>query len=127
MPTTRLRFVAFMTPSGHRVRESTSVAHDTEFTVTRWVGFGHAQARASRELRGALAGAIVTIPALYMAGDRDLVVSFPGTDPLLANLKTFVPALRKIQMMPVCGHWTQQEWSNELSSAIIDFLRNPPS
>jgi hypothetical protein len=49
-----------------------------------------------------------------------------GRDQLLANLKTFVPALQKIQMMPV-GHWTQQEWSNEVSSAIIDFLRNPPS
>jgi hypothetical protein len=73
MPTTRLRFVAFMTSSGHRVRESASLVRDTEFTVTRWVGVGHAQARASRELRGALAGAIVTIPALYMAGDRDLV------------------------------------------------------
>jgi hypothetical protein len=55
------------------------------------------------------------------------VVSFPGTDQLLANLKTFVPALRKIQMMPVCRHSTQQEWSNEVSSAIIDFLRSPPS
>jgi hypothetical protein len=48
-------------------------------------------------------------------------VSFPGTDQLLANLKSFVPALRQIQMMPVCEHWTQQEWSNEVSSAIIDF------
>ena len=78
------------------------VACDTESTVTRWVGVGHAQARASRELQGALAVAIVTIPALYMASDRDLVVSFPGTDQLLSNLKTLVPALQKIQMMPGC-------------------------
>jgi pimeloyl-ACP methyl ester carboxylesterase len=51
----------------------------------------------------------------------------PGTDQLLANLKTFVRALQKIQTMPVCGHWTQQECSNEVSSAIIDFLRSSPS
>ena len=46
------------------------------------------------------------MPALYIAGDRDFVVAFPGTDQLLANMKTFVPGLRKIQMLPGCGHWT---------------------
>jgi pimeloyl-ACP methyl ester carboxylesterase len=79
------------------------------------------------ELQGSLAGAVVTIPALYVAGDRDLVVSFPGTDRLLANLKTFVPALQKIQMIPGCGHWTQQERPDEVNAAIIDFLRTLPA
>jgi pimeloyl-ACP methyl ester carboxylesterase len=79
------------------------------------------------ELQGSLAGAVVTIPALYVAGDRDLVVSFPGTDQLLANLKTFVTALRKIQMIPGCGHWTQQERPDEVNTAIIDFLRSLPT
>ena len=53
-----------------------------------------------------MAGLQVTVPALYLAGDRDFVVSFPGTDQLLANMKAFVPGLRKIQMLPGCGHWT---------------------
>jgi pimeloyl-ACP methyl ester carboxylesterase len=79
------------------------------------------------ELQGSLAGAVVTIPALYVAGDRDLVVSFPGTDRLLANLKTFVPALQRIQMIPGCGHWTQQERPDEVNAAIIDFLRTLPA
>jgi hypothetical protein len=35
-----------------------------------------------------------------MAGVGDLAVFFPGTDHLLANLKTFARALEKIQMMP---------------------------
>jgi pimeloyl-ACP methyl ester carboxylesterase len=69
----------------------------------------------------------VTVPALYVAGDRDMVVSFPGTDQLLANLKQFVPALRKIQMLPGCGHWTQQERPGEVSAAIIDFVRGLPN
>jgi pimeloyl-ACP methyl ester carboxylesterase len=43
------------------------------------------------ELQGSLQGAPVTVPALYIAGDRDFVVSFPGMDQLLANLKRFVP------------------------------------
>jgi pimeloyl-ACP methyl ester carboxylesterase len=79
------------------------------------------------ELQGSFSGATVTIPALYVAGDRDFVVSFPGTDQLLANLKTFVPALQKIQMIPGCGHWTQQERPNEVNAAIIDFLRSLPA
>ncbi len=78
------------------------------------------------ELLGALQGAAVTVPALYMAGDRDFVVSFPGTDQLLANLKSFVPALHKIQMLAGCGHWTQQERPNEVNAGIIDFLHSLP-
>ena len=79
------------------------------------------------ELTAAFAGVNVTVPALYVAGDRDMVVSFPGTDQLLANLKQFVPALRSIQMLPGCGHWTQQERPGEVSAAIIDFVRGLPN
>ena len=79
------------------------------------------------ELTAAFADVKVTVPALYVAGDRDMVVSFPGTDQLLANLKQFVPALRNIQMLPGCGHWTQQERPGEVSAAIIDFVRGLPN
>jgi pimeloyl-ACP methyl ester carboxylesterase len=65
----------------------------------------------------------VTIPALYVAGDHDFTVAAPGAGQLLANLKTFVPALQKIQMIPGCGHWTQQERPDEVNAAIINFLR----
>jgi pimeloyl-ACP methyl ester carboxylesterase len=75
------------------------------------------------ELLAPFAGAPVTVPALYIAGDRDLVVAFPGMDRLLANLTTFVPALRNIVMLPGCGHWTQQERPAEVSAALIEFLR----
>src|SRR3989440_6960330 len=43
------------------------------------------------EITGAMAGVQMAVPALYIAGDRDFVVSFPGTDQLLVNLKAFVP------------------------------------
>jgi len=79
------------------------------------------------EITGAMAGLQVIVPALYIAGDRDFVVSFPGTDQLLANLKTFVPGLRKIQMLPGCGHWTQQERPNEVSAALVEFIQALPS
>jgi pimeloyl-ACP methyl ester carboxylesterase len=65
----------------------------------------------------------VTVPALYVAGDRDLVVSFPGMDQLIPNLKQFVPELRKTIVLPGCGHWTQQERPRDVSDAMISFLR----
>ncbi len=79
------------------------------------------------ELLAPFAGAKVTVPALYIAGDRDLVVGFPGMDQLLANHKNFVPALRNTLMLPGCGHWTQQERPGEVNAAMIDFLRSLPS
>ena len=75
------------------------------------------------ELLAPFAGAKVTVPALYMAGDRDLVVKFPRMDQLIANLKPFVPKLTKTIMLPGCGHWTQQERANEVNAALIAFLR----
>ena len=75
------------------------------------------------ELLAPFAGAKVTVPALYIAGDHDLVVHFPGADQLIANLKLFVPNLTKTIMLPGCGHWTQQERSSEVNAALIAFLR----
>ena len=66
----------------------------------------------------------MTVPALYVAGDHDMVLAAPGTAEHLKNLKQFVPGLRNIQMLPGCGHWTQQERPDEVSAAIIDFAHN---
>ena len=75
------------------------------------------------ELLAPFAGARVTVPALYMAGDRDVVVKFPRVDQLIPNLKLFVPNLTKTVMLPGCGHWTQQERATEVNAALIAFLR----
>ncbi|HJR03581.1 MAG TPA: alpha/beta hydrolase [Methylomirabilota bacterium] len=74
------------------------------------------------ELMAPYAGARVTVPALYVAGDQDLVVHFRGMDQLLPNLKRFVPELRQTIMLPGCGHWTQQERPKEVNDAFITFL-----
>ena len=75
------------------------------------------------ELLAPFAGAVVTVPALYVAGDRDLVVRFPGMDQLILNLSTFVPHLRRTVMLPGCGHWTQQERAREVNEAMLEFLK----
>jgi pimeloyl-ACP methyl ester carboxylesterase len=78
---------------------------------------------ASWELLAPFAGAQVTVPALYVAGDRDPVVYFKGMDQTIANLAKNVPKLRGTIMLPGCGHWTQQERAGEVNAALIDFLR----
>jgi pimeloyl-ACP methyl ester carboxylesterase len=77
----------------------------------------------SWELLAPYAGARVTVPALYVAGDRDLVVKFRGLDQLIPNLSTFVPALARTIMLPGCGHWTQQERPREVNAAMVEFLK----
>ena len=79
------------------------------------------------ELLAPFAGAKVAVPALYIAGDRDLVMAFRGMDQLIANLRHFVPQLQRTIMLPGCGHWTQQERPAEVNAAMIEFLRSLPS
>jgi pimeloyl-ACP methyl ester carboxylesterase len=74
------------------------------------------------ELMAPYAGASITVPALYMAGDLDLVVAFPRMKEVIADLKRFVPQLRGSVMLPGCGHWTQQERPHEVNDAVIEFL-----
>jgi pimeloyl-ACP methyl ester carboxylesterase len=78
------------------------------------------------ELLAPWSGAKVTIPALFMAGDRDLVMKFKGMDNLVPALKTFIPDLRQTIMLPGCGHWTQQERAAEVNAAMIEFLKALP-
>ena len=72
-----------------------------------------------------LAEAIVTQPALFIAGEyegvrrerRDLIAF---TNPEM--MKQFVPNLRKPVILPKCGHWAQQERPAEVNTEIISFL-----
>ena len=66
-----------------------------------------------------LAGATVQQPALFVAGERDGVLRFTGTDAMKAS----VPNLRNVVILPGCGHWTQQERPAEVNSALIEFLK----
>jgi pimeloyl-ACP methyl ester carboxylesterase len=75
------------------------------------------------ELLAPWAGARVTVPALYVAGERDLVLAFRGMDQLVPALPRFVPNLRRTLILPGCGHWTQQERPAEVSAAILEFLK----
>ena len=73
------------------------------------------------ELMAPFDGARVAVPALYMAGERDIIaVAFREA---IARQSAFVPKLRPAIMLPGCGHWTQQERAADVNAAMIDFLR----
>jgi pimeloyl-ACP methyl ester carboxylesterase len=74
------------------------------------------------ELLAPYAGARVTVPALYVAGDRDLVVRFPGVEGAISSLQDTVPRLAGRLMLEGCGHWTQQERPGEVNAALRGFL-----
>lgn len=66
-----------------------------------------------------LAGAQVHQPALFIAGEKDPVLTFAPMD----AMKIGVPNLKKTVVLPGCGHWTQQEKPEEVNREIIGFLR----
>jgi pimeloyl-ACP methyl ester carboxylesterase len=65
----------------------------------------------------------VLVPALFAAGDRDLVVAFSGGREMLSGLRDCAPALREPVLLSGCGHWTQQERPDDVNTAMIAFLR----
>ena len=67
-------------------------------------------------------GAQVTVPALMVLGDRDVVYHFPGGRDSVANLKMHVPKLTRTLILEGCGHWTQQERPAEVNQALLEFL-----
>jgi pimeloyl-ACP methyl ester carboxylesterase len=75
------------------------------------------------EMLAPFAGAKVTVPALYVAGERDLVLAFPGAAEMVANLSSVAPKLRETIILPGCGHWTQQERPEAVNAAMIGFLK----
>ncbi|GAA1876388.1 epoxide hydrolase EphA [Pseudonocardia ailaonensis] len=65
-----------------------------------------------------LAGAHVTIPSLFVAGDRDpvLLMSPPGRQ------AEYLDDLRGQVLVPGAGHWVQQERPDEVNAALLAFL-----
>ena len=75
------------------------------------------------QLLAPFAGLKIVVPALLIAGERDLVLAFRGMDQVISNLSKNVPKLQTTLILPGCGHWTQQERPLEVNEAIIEFLQ----
>ncbi len=63
-------------------------------------------------------------PSLFIGGERDLVLSMFGKVDLLALMKPQMPDLRGADILPGCGHWTQQEKPAEVNARLIPWLKS---
>ncbi|MFJ3792224.1 alpha/beta fold hydrolase [Kitasatospora sp. NPDC090091] len=78
----------------------------------------------NNELGAAFAGRAVEVPALYVAGDRDMVTALVGPDAMAFLLDNLTPKLHRHVTLAGAGHWTQQERPAEVNAALLDFLRH---
>jgi pimeloyl-ACP methyl ester carboxylesterase len=67
-------------------------------------------------------GAMVTPPALFVAGARDGILASPMGRTHLEQLGDHVPKLRAKVLIPGAGHWIQQERPAEVNAALLGFL-----
>jgi pimeloyl-ACP methyl ester carboxylesterase len=66
-----------------------------------------------------LADALVTVPALFVAGERDPVLRM--TPP--AVMDGWLTDLRGSVILSGAGHWIQQERPSDVNDALLGFLR----
>jgi pimeloyl-ACP methyl ester carboxylesterase len=83
--------------------------------------------RTNWELMAAWHEAPLLPPSLFIGGDRDLVLNWPGFRDLVGVLREFsMPNLTKAVILEGCGHWTQQERPGEVSELLVEFLDRLP-
>ena len=69
---------------------------------------------------GPFAGAAIHQPALYLAGEYDVIAG--NTPEALADLPVQVPGLRDMKVFAGAGHWLQQERAPEVSRQLVQYL-----
>ncbi|MEO8970503.1 MAG: alpha/beta hydrolase [Ktedonobacteraceae bacterium] len=67
--------------------------------------------------------ALVMQPALFMAGENDITVSFPGARNGIANMRATVPNIKRTILLEDCGHWIGQERPAEVNAAMVEFIQ----
>lgn len=82
---------------------------------------------ANWELTAAWRKATITAPALYVAGEFDFVLRFPGMDMALAEFERHVPALTQKVLVPGAGHWAHREYPEAVNKHLLTFLAQLPA
>ena len=63
-------------------------------------------------------------PALFIGGDKDLVLKMvPGLD-VVERMRKYVPNLQTGVVLEGVGHWTQQERPDAVNDLLVDWLKN---
>jgi pimeloyl-ACP methyl ester carboxylesterase len=75
----------------------------------------------SWSLTGPFAGMSVSVPSIFMFGDRDPVVRHVHR--AIVNLRRHVPRLEDTVVVQGAGHWIALEAADRVNRRLIDFLR----
>jgi pimeloyl-ACP methyl ester carboxylesterase len=76
------------------------------------------------ELMAAWHEAPIRQPSLFVGGDRDPVLNWPGQREHVASLsERLMPGLTKCVVLDGCGHWIPQERPEETNSLLLEFLQ----
>ncbi|KAG0597673.1 hypothetical protein M758_12G012900 [Ceratodon purpureus] len=79
----------------------------------------------SYELKAPWTGAGVTTKALFIAGDDEIVLKFPGVKDYFekGRFKQLVPNLQDIVILEDTGHFIQQERAEKVNELLIAFFK----
>jgi pimeloyl-ACP methyl ester carboxylesterase len=72
-----------------------------------------------------LDGAKILQPTLFIAGEKDPVIEFHRQEFVeFEALERNAPNLKKKVLLPMAGHWTQQERADEVNRLLIELLES---
>jgi pimeloyl-ACP methyl ester carboxylesterase len=74
------------------------------------------------QLQASLEGMRVEVPALFAIGSRDVGLSIPGMDSIIADMAKLAPRLRRCVTIDDAGHWIQQERADAVNALILSFM-----
>jgi pimeloyl-ACP methyl ester carboxylesterase len=76
----------------------------------------------SWQLMAAWSDRTLEVPALYIGGDRDIVLNFPGMREAVDAFQTLAPHARPANIIANAGHWVHLEQCDAVNVALIAFL-----
>jgi pimeloyl-ACP methyl ester carboxylesterase len=82
--------------------------------------------RRNAELLAPWYGARIRQPSLFIVGERDDLLDFPGVTARLQDLERVLPGLRGRHVLAGAGHWVQRERADVVNRLLLDFLRGLP-
>ena len=74
------------------------------------------------EVTAHLTNAVIEVPTLFLAGERDMVIAGASAANLRSRIGQVATDLRDVVVVPGIGHWVQQEAPDETNRALLDFL-----
>ena len=75
------------------------------------------------EITEHLAAAKIEVPALFIAGEKDMVIGGDTAAMLKGAMDPVMTDLRGIVIVPEMGHWIQQEDPVATNEALLSFLK----